>query len=168
MALDRTSFRYAPLWGKRMVEWGILAIVILILSGIFGHYAHQVQGQSERASVLSTLGALRTALVLGQIHQMVELQQRNDVKASDNPFDALERTPTNYDGVVHSRDFAAIRPGNWVFDPECPCIGFKPTDPEWLESPPGAQILWYSVVRESKLRQLRPMAVYQWLGLDVR
>ena len=151
-----------------MVEWGILAIVILILAGVFGHYAHQVQGQSERASVLSTLGALRTALVLDHIRQTVAPQQRSKVKASGNPFDTLERMPTNYGGMVQDRQVGAITPGRWVFDPECPCIGYKPMDPEWLESPPGTQVLWYLVTREAGVGQLHPMADYKWQGLDIR
>ena len=160
--------RYALRWGSHIVEWGILAIVILILAGIFGRYAHQVQGQSERASVLATLGALRTALVLDQIHQTVAPQQRNTTRASENPFDALERLPVNYGGMVQNHNLDVVIPGNWVFDPECICVGYRPMDPDWLESPPGTQILWYSVVRESDLRQLRPMAVYQWQGQIVR
>ena len=168
MALDRISPRQAPQWGIRIVEWGILAIVMLILAGVFGHYARQVQGQSERASILSTLGALRTALVLNNVHQSVASKQRSRANANTNPFDTLERLPANYGGIVHDREVNAVTPGRWVFDPECPCVGYRPMDPEWLEAPPGTQMLWYLVVQEAGIDQLHPMADYKWQGLDIR
>lgn len=147
-----------------MVEWGILAIVILILGGVFGYYAYRVQGQAERAAILSMLGTLRAALIVDRLHQVVVSQQHGETVTSDNPFDTLERMPKNYRGLITGRRVDALSPGSWVFDPGCPCIGYKPLHPEWLESPPNAQVLWYQVNREQAVPQLLPLAVYWWQG----
>lgn len=167
VAIDRATPPRALLWGSRMVEWGLLAIVILILGGIFGYYAYRVQGQAERAAIMSTLGALRTALVVDHLSRVVAPQQRGEPSASDNPFDALQRLPANYGGVVQGRSVDAIAPGNWVFDPACPCVGYKPLHLEWLESPPDVEVLWFEVRQEAAVRQLHPLAAYRWQGQSI-
>jgi hypothetical protein len=150
-----------------MVEWGILAIVVFIVAGIFGRYAHRVQGQAERAAIVFTLGALRTALVVGHTRQLVANQQQVIVTAVVNPFDWFESRPANYAGPVHSRNVDAVAPGKWVFDAECPCVGYVPLQPEWLEYPAYAPALWFRVISGKGVPQLEAWDSYQWQGAAV-
>jgi len=53
------------------VEWGVLVVCIAVVTGVLWRYGQQVRAQSERAAVQSTLGALRTALVLDYVRGML-------------------------------------------------------------------------------------------------
>ena len=167
MAIDRTDPRPAPLWGGRLLEWGILAIVIVGLMFAFGHYARSVQGQSERASVQSTLGALRTGLVFDQMQRVAGHGEPLAGTSNRNPFDVLEHRPANYSGTVSNRNIEGTAPGSWVYDAQCGCVGYKPLNPEWVESPPHTQALWYQLTTKAGPQQLVPLAIYQWQGQPV-
>ncbi len=60
-----------PVWSTRSFEWALLALCIAVVMGVLWRYGQQVRAQSERAAVQSTLGALRTALVLDYVHSMI-------------------------------------------------------------------------------------------------
>ena len=64
MTKDRSAPQPAPFWSVRIVEWSLLAAVIVLLVLLFARQVRVIQGQGELAAVKSTLGALRTALVL--------------------------------------------------------------------------------------------------------
>ncbi len=155
-----------PLWERRLIEWAILGLLVLALAGSLGYYGYRVQGQAERAAVQSTLGALRTALVLDRLRQV--LPSAGAPLASSDPFATLEALPANYAGQVSGRDVTDVRAGSWVFDAGCGCIGYKPLRPEWLEGTPGPSALWFRVVEQRGVRQLEPMDAYAWLGQAVR
>lgn len=155
--------RREPLWGNRMVEWGVLVLVILVLAGSFGYHAYRVQGQAERAAVISTLGALRTGLAIEHLRASVA-SHTSSAQSPNNPFEVLQRLPPNYGGLVAGRNVEATTPGNWVFDPDCPCIGYKPMHAQWLEQPADAPALWYHIRRDSAVRELQPMQDYRWQG----
>ncbi len=153
-------------WERRLIEWGVLGLLVLALAGNLAYYTYRVQGLAERAAVQTTLGALRTALVLDRLRQFVPSGGTHVTSA--NPFAALEAMPANYAGQVSERDTVATRAGSWVFDAGCVCIGYKPLRPEWLEGAPGPQILWFRVVEQAGVRQLEPMDSYLWQGEAVR
>jgi len=62
---------HRPVWSTRWVEWGLLALCIAVVMEFLWRYGQQVRAQSERAAVQSTLGALRTALVLDYVHRVI-------------------------------------------------------------------------------------------------
>lgn len=143
-----------------MVEWSVLALVVLGFAGVFGHYAQRVHSLAERAAVLTTLGALRTALVLGHLHTAV--RDAPDAPVSANPFDALAQRPATYAGSVTGRDVGAVAPGQWVFDAECGCIGYKPLYLDWLQSREQLQALWFQRRGRGSTTLLVPLDRYVW------
>ena len=165
MATRSENFAQGRDWSHSLLEWGILACVILILMGIFGIYAHRIKGQAERAEILSTLGALRTALIIDHLRMQTPSGQ-GDV-AAGTPFDALQNPIPNWGGVVKQRDVTQTTPGQWVFDQECSCIGYKPLHAEWLEAPSGSQALWFRLKHVAGIAQLQAMEAYVWQGLPV-
>ncbi len=150
-----------------MVEWSILALVIVLLAATFGYYAQRVQGQAERATVVATVGALRATLVLEHLHQAVAPPVRAVPPNLNNPFTLLQALPTNYAGQVANRDVSQVVAGSWVFDAGCGCVGYKPLRPEWLEQPAGVAALWFRESRLGGVPQLDAMDSYIWQGLPV-
>lgn len=165
MALFRSE--ETGVWTVSMLEWGILAGVIAIIMGVFMHYAYRVQGQAERAAVMTSLGSLRTALVINHLSVQSASASLRSEQVPANPFDVLQALPENYRGLVKDGDLSQIAPGSWVFDVVCNCIGYKPQHPEWLETPPNAEALWFLLISEGGVRQLKPMSAYTWQGLSI-
>ena len=53
------------------MEWGLLTLVIVVLIVVLGREIRQVRGQAERAAIQTTLGVLRTALVVAHLEAAV-------------------------------------------------------------------------------------------------
>lgn len=159
--------RARAVWGVRMVEWGILALVLLAFVWFFGQYAKRVYSQAERAQVLTTLGALRTAMVLGHLQSAVQGNSMAAVQRSANPIHALDSIPPNFGGEVVGRDVTAVRPGQWVFDVQCGCIGYKPLYLDWLESQENLDALWFQQRSLGAVGVLVPLDAYIWQGQRV-
>lgn len=160
---DTLSGRGRSLVGVRMVEWGVLALLVLGFTWVFGQYAQRVHSQAERASVLTTLGALRTALVIQHLRHEVSGTVPADAQAaSANPFDAVEQYPASYAGLVRGRDVGAVAPGQWVFDAECVCIGYKPMYLDWLDSGEKLEALWFQRRGSGGASLLVPLDRYVW------
>ena len=151
-----------------MVEWGILAVLVMVFLGVFGHYARRIQGQSERAAVLSTLGALRTALVIDHVQRAAKHASTEPSRTPSNPFLVLNTAPVNYAGEMSVVQSLAAPPGRWVYDPQCVCIGYLPMDSDWHSTMPDASILWFKVTEGQGPRELIAMAPYTWQGLAMR
>lgn len=164
MALDRSSPLAPPQWGRRVVEWGILVILVLVLMGVFVRQVRVVQGQAELAAVKSTLGALRTTLVISYLEQSVGPRPTRVAALQRNPFLLLKNPPANYAGEFGALQTEQVPPGNWVFDPDCSCIGYLPLYPQWLESPPQAQAAWFRVGGTQGPLQITAMDAYIWQG----
>lgn len=150
-----------------MVEWSILVVVLLAFVWFFGQYSKRVYSQAERAQVLTTLGALRTGMVLGHLHSTVQGNSKAGVKRSANPFDALDATPPNFGGEVVGRDVASVHPGQWVFDVQCGCVGYKPLYLDWLESQEKLDALWFQQRSLGAIGVLVPLDAYIWHGQRV-
>ena len=151
-----------------MVEWGILAILVVVLVGIFGHYVRQIQGQGERAAVVSTLGALRTALVIDHLQRAANPGKSGLPLAVVNPFLVLQTLPLNYGGEMSAAQVLLAPAGRWVFDPQCVCIGYAPQDSAWHSEASGVAVLWFKVSSGPDPRVLTAQAPYVWQGTRVR
>lgn len=162
MAKDRTSPQDLPFWTRRMIEWSILAVVILLLLLVFARQMRVLQGQAELSAVKTTLGALRTAFVLDHLHNKVLVRTSPVVLAQHNPFELLQRHPVNYLGEMAPAAAAAAPAGGWVFDPACACVGYLPMHAEWLDSPSGAAMVWYHVDGAPGPLQLTAKEAYVW------
>lgn len=164
MAVDRTSPLSAPLWSGRLVEWGMVGSVLLVCAGVFEHHMREVQGLAERAAVQSTLGALRTALVVDQLEKAVHASRSPVVVSQRNPFLLLKPVPANYAGEFGVLQLEGVAPGSWVFDPACVCIGYRPRYAQGLESPAGAQAAWFAVSGTQGVPQIMARETYVWQG----
>ncbi len=102
-----------------MLEWGILVCILLVVFGIFGLRVRWVQGMAERATVVSMLGAMRTALVVGYVKNGPLLDRRNP---NPNPFLWFEKLPAQYGGEGRMGQSDTMTPGQWAFDPVCVCV----------------------------------------------
>lgn len=128
----------------RIVEWSLLAALLLTLMVVFMNRVYVVQRQAELASVQSILGGLRTAFVLQYAHQAAGHHRAGDV-LQRNPFELLQQRPVNYWGVSETGTVAEVPPGHWVFDAACVCVGYRPADATTFDSPSGAAMAWYRV-----------------------
>lgn len=134
----------APFLSARIVEWSLVAALILTVMVVFINRVQVVQRQAELAAVRSTLGGLRTAFVLQHLHQAAGQHRASDV-LQRNPFELLQRHPANYFGETRTDVTAALPPGHWVFDAACVCVGYLPADAAEFDSPSGDVMAWYRV-----------------------
>ena len=148
-----------PWLTRRGAEWSILLAVLLVLVVAFGREFRVVQGQGELAAIKTTLGALRTALVIDHLHAATSGRQAV-AQPQRNPFLVLDHAPANYAGVLGAVKPDAIPPGNWVFDAYCNCIGYEPL---YADAP----MLWFRVSAPPGPLQISPLQIYKWQGQTV-
>lgn len=161
MAKDRRAPQELPSW-SRTTEWSLLALVILVLVLVLTWQVRVLQGQAELSAIKTTLGALRTALVLEHLRTRVLVNPQATASVQPNPFELLQHLPVNYRGVMGPADAAATPAGSWVFDPECPCVGYLPLYPEWFDSPSGDVLAWYALSAAPGPLQLTAKEAYRW------
>jgi hypothetical protein len=153
-----------PTWARRLVEWGVVAVLLVVVLGLFGRQMRDVQGRAELAAVQTTLGALRTALVLEHIRQTVSGNAQNVAVPQRNPFLLLDSIPPNYAGERAVLKAETTAPGSWMFDPVCSCIGYVLLYPEWLDSPRDLPALWFSVLGRTAPLSIQASGAYVWQG----
>lgn len=163
MEPERFNLLTALLKSRRVVEWSIVAAVLISLVWALEHQVRVVRGQGERVAVRSTLGALRAALVIEQLLGQVRAGGAT-AAATKNPFNLLQVVPPNYAGELVQRDIFSVPPGSWVYDPECGCVGYRLLYPQWLEPEQTADAIWLRVGGTGGEPRLVPMADYRWLG----
>lgn len=148
----------------RALEWGILLAVLLALIGVYGQQTRSLQAQAELATIQSTVGALRTSLVIAHLHSQVRPGAQADLASQRNPFKVLDTPPANYAGLVAMSDIVNVAPGSWVFDQDCACVGYRPLNPQWLTSATASPALWFRVSPPPGVLQLTPLEAYSWQG----
>lgn len=153
-----------PWSNRRAAEWSILLVVVLLLMGVFMQQVRSVQGQGELAAIKTTLGALRTALVIDHLQSMVAGGDRAATPPQRNPFLLLSHAPTNYAGVLGTLKADAVLPGSWVFDTYCNCIGYVPLYPHALEHAGDAPMLWFRISAPPGPLLIAPLQAYRWQG----
>ncbi len=156
----------SPLWSRRLTEWCLVALVLLGLGFVFERETRALRAQSERALVGSSLASLRTALVLNRLAQRVRPEDKS--LAVQNPFLLLQQIPANFAGEVSMRNVHRVAPGSWVFDPACPCVGYRLLYPEWLEPALEVGAVWFRITNTQGDSTLTPLADYLWLGTRLK
>ena len=146
------------------MEWALVAVVIVLLGGMFFRQVRAVQGQGELAAIKSTLGALRTALVIDHLKRTIDAGKAAAAAPQANPFELLQRRPANYLGEMNGAQALTEPGGNWVFDPACPCVGYLPLSGQWLESRSGDSMLWFELIGAPGPVQLTAREPYLWQG----
>ncbi len=170
MAALRPAAQPAPVWNARLTEWGAVVVLVLALGMVLAYQARELRGQAELAQIKGTLGALRTALVVAHLESKVASTRPERgvvVPAQRNPFDALQQSPPNYAGLAGTVALAALPGGSWVFDPVCSCIGYRPSEPAWLQAPTGAVSMWFRVHASGGPLQISAQQSYVWMGQPV-
>lgn len=150
---------------RHLTEWLALTVLLLALMTAFVHYSHFVRGQAELAAIKTTVGALRTALVVEHLRQHVAGtgSASTQLSAAFNPFDLLQQKPAGYEGLVQRQGAGAnVAPGSWVYDAQCPCVGYRPMDDQWFESPVDDAVLWFEVTGMPGVLQLVTKEKYRW------
>jgi len=157
---DSSADGKAPFLSIRMVEWGLVAMLIGTLVVVFVHQTRVVQRQAELAGVQANLGALRTAFVLSYMQRQSAAANQKVVPVQRNPFELLQNRPGNYWGEVRSNNLALVPLGSWVFDAVCDCIGYLPLDAAEFDSPSSDALAWYQVEGASGPLQLKAKQRY--------
>ncbi len=148
----------------RVLEWSLVAGLILVLTLAFVRQVRVLQGQAELSAIQTTLGALRTAFVLDHLQNKVLSGTPAVGLAPHNPFELLPRHPVNYRGEMTPAEAAAAPAGSWVFDPVCACVGYLPIYAQWFDSPSGDIMAWYRVSGAPGPLQLTAKENYVWQG----
>lgn len=150
--------------GRRLIEWSLLAILVLFVVMLFLQQTLVVRGQAELASVKTTIAALRTAMALRQLEGQLAGQTPVVGLQQQNPFLMLQRKPLNYMGETDLTLAENLTPGSWVFNPVCKCVGYLPTDASWVSAPNGTNIIWFHVSAPAQPVQLVAAQPYRWQG----
>lgn len=155
-----------PAW-IRWVEWAVVALVVLGLIAFYTQHSRRLQGQAELAAVRATVGALRSALVIEHLRQVVA-GERASMQVPPNPFDLLKQPPLNYSGVRSASSVRQPLPGHWFFDPACPCVAYAPTQAQWLDTYSADGLLWFRLQGGvGRAFELTAQAPYVWQSQSV-
>jgi hypothetical protein len=157
-----------------LAEWSLVAGAIVAAALVFGYYALFVQGQGELSALQRTVGALRSSLAVEALRLHVQATAPSGRPVPMNPFELLDRLPTNY--RAEPLDPGALgpvaSPGTWVYDHICSCVGYRPIDGRWLDSPSGDTMVWFYVMDgpvqngrgATQPLQLIAREAYRWQG----
>lgn len=164
---DRAAPLKLPEW-SRLAEWSILAVIAVVLLLVLARQVRVVQAQAELTSIKTTLYALRTALLMDHLSRNVAPEKAPAALTQRNPFLLLQNQPLNYGGVMTPSALDALPAGNWVFDPECVCVGYAPIYAQWFESPGGGVVAWFGVRGAPGPLKLLPLDKYVWQGQAIK
>lgn len=154
----------SPLWSRRIIEWSIVAAVLVALIWGLAHNVRAVQGQGERAAVRATLTSLRAGLVMDQLMAQARPRVAPGSHSTKNPFALMQTVPPNFAGELAMRNIDSVPPGSWVFDPDCVCVGYRLLYPQWLEPAQESDAIWFRIRFSEGQSRLSAQTDYIWLG----
>lgn len=157
----------SPWQNHRLLEWALVAAVLVALIWAFERQVGVVQGQAERLTVQLTLKALRDTLTLEQLLKPTRPSGTSAAQKTINPFALLQGTP-NFAGNASMASIGTVPAGNWVFDPDCGCIGYRLRYPQGLEPTQEADAIWFRVEAANGVFRLSPQANYRWFEQVLR
>ena len=148
---------------RRIVEWSVMVLVVLATAGVLGREFRIVQGQGELAAIKTTLGALRTALVIDHLKNNA-IDNKPVAQTERNPFLLLDHTPGNYAGLLAALKGQPLPQGSWVYDTYCNCIGYEPLFPRALDHTADSPTVWFRISAPPGPLQITPAQKYVWQG----
>jgi hypothetical protein len=151
-------------WSRRMLEWMIVAAVVLAVSVLLIRQANVVKGQAELAAIRTTLAALRTALVIDHLHRTAGREAVAVAEMQRNPFELLQSRPPNFMGLIPAGEVDRLPGGAWMYDPECTCLAYRPMDMDWFFSPDGSAVAWFQVSPPPGPLLISAKVAYRWRG----
>jgi hypothetical protein len=155
--------RPATVWTRRVLEWGLVVLIVVVLLWAFERQTRLVRAQAEHVAARSTLNALRLSMTVGQHTPTGALRTP---ALPFNPFTVFQVVPGNFVGERTKSDPDTVPPGSWVYDADCGCVGYRLMFPEWLESGGGA--IWFRMESAADGVQLVPLAEYVWMGQRIQ
>ena len=146
----------------RLFERCLLVALIAVIVWAMLDKARDMRSAAELSAFRYSLGALRVALVLDQMHATVTGVAAGGTETI-NPFLLLERQPGGYAGTVPlaTAEAGAIAPGAWFFDGRCPCIGYRPRDDRRFMAASGSAVMVFALSSQRVLAAREP---YLWRG----
>lgn len=157
----------SPWQNHRLLEWALVTAVLVALIWAFERQVAVVQGLAERLTVQLTLKALRDTLTLEQLLKATRQTGTSTLPKTTNPFALLQGVP-NFAGNVTMATVGTVAPGNWVFDPDCGCVGYRLRYPQGLEPTQEADAIWFRVEAVNSVFRLSPQADYRWFEQVLR
>jgi hypothetical protein len=157
----------------RSFEWALVAAVLLVLIGVFLREFQKVQAYAERASVKTTLGALRIAIVVDYVQAQtagVQPQTTPTVTSAQhtavkNPFLLLAQPPKVSTPTETAAFESSVPAGFWVFEATCRCIGYRPQHEHGRAALGRSGMVWFNLVHHgSGPNQLVAQEAYEWNG----
>ena len=161
-AAPRRSF-----WTTRPFEWAVVAAVVIAALTAINKQYQDLQSQAEYAAIQSVLGSMRTAMVLGYLKNTASGNVPSVTAAPENPIEFLQQLPT-YAGTVRMGDQSQVSPGNWMFDADCRCVGYRPMHPDWLQPYQDFPALWFKLRSTKGVPELVAMQSYSWRNAPIR
>ena len=152
----------AAFWNSRQFEWSLVLAVLLCVGGFAARQYRQLEGLGEYGAIQSTLGNMRTALLLDYLQRLAANRPPAAPGREQNPFVLLSMSVGSYAGVVPMSQQTEVAPGSWMFDERCVCVGYRPLHPQWLEPIPGPAALWFRLTTRGGLVQVTAMQHYRW------
>jgi hypothetical protein len=140
---------------ERGLVFGVLVLVLVVLDSRM----QALQAEVEVAAVRSTLGALRTALVLDHLQRQLHPQNTPQER---NPFLLLAQIPANYAGPQTPQTVPGEQPGMWLFDASCQCVGYTPAYAQWQSTSGRAGVVWFRVSAPPGPLQIAAASRYTW------
>ena len=158
----------APVWSRRVIEWALFGVLLVVLVIVFIQHARQLQARAELAAFKTTLGTLRSTMVVDHLQRQARNPGQAVAPEQRNPFQLLQRLPVNYAGENVQPDGAPRAPGSWVYDRNCVCIGYTPLFPQVFESASGDSALWFRIVGVAGPPGLAAKEAYVWLDESIQ
>ena len=159
--------RTPSFWNSRYFEWGVVIVVLFSIVGVFARQYRQLEGQAEYAAIQSTMGNMRTALLLDFLQRSASARAQAAPGSEQNPFPLLMTPIENYAGEVPMAEQADVEPGSWVFDGKCVCVGYRPLHPEWLLPAKDPAVLWFKLSSNGGPIQMTALHHYRWQGQTI-
>lgn len=132
----RWEQRYTPQSGFAtfsLLETIVVVVLVVILIVTAMENLLPLRGKAEQANVLSTIGALRSALGIAVAERAMR-QGLGPVAelGGSNPMAQLAVKPANYLGEQAATDPAGIPPGHWVFDSDRRLLVYRVRYPQYF------------------------------------
>ncbi len=150
---------------KRLFEQALLILLLSLIIWAFLEKARDVRDAAELSAVQANLGAMRSAMVIHQMHRQIPNNRPGKVDLK-NPFLLLADPPANYAGEVGLGDALAgkVQQGYWFYDQANALVGYRLRDDQKITGGSTGKVLLFQY---SKRELLTAREAYVWRGVAV-
>lgn len=160
-------------WTLRLLEWGVLSCVVLVLMGVYLRKVWHLQIKAERLSVQATVDNLRAAVLLASVLPKYKGSVHPEARPGGNPAALLKMQvglgPDGYLGELADADINTIAPGKWYFDRSQKALIYRLRSATGFASPLSGPARIRLCLRgpdiskpEGMPLQLETCEIYQW------